>query len=79
MEDSDNFCTLSTLFFKGVTTHLGDDDDHDDKENITHLTFKGSSSLIFPEKDMEFYDLTILFITQNLSRLRCGNSLLRNP
>lgn len=54
MEDSDNFCTLSTLFFKGVTTHLGNDDEHDDKENMTHLTFKGSNSLIFPEKIWNF-------------------------
>lgn len=54
MEDSDNFCALSALFFKGVMIHLGDDDDHDDKENMTHLTFKGSSSLIFPEKILNF-------------------------
>lgn len=48
MENSDHFCTSSTLFLKGDTTHLGDDDD--DKENMTHLTLEGSSSLIFPEK-----------------------------
>lgn len=55
MEDYDHFCTLSTLFLKGDMTNLGDDDDDgdDDKENMS-LTLKGSSSLIFPEKKMNF-------------------------